>query len=346
MYSKMTDKERILSYAEAINEAHHLALHADERVYVMGQGVDNPWCVGTSTRDLFETFGRRRVIDVPISENAMTGAAIGSAMAGMRPIVFHPRMDFMYLAMDQIINHCAHWYYMFGGQVNVPVTVRGIINRGNEQAAQHSQSPYSMYAHVPGIKVVVPGTPYDAKGLLLAAISDDNPVLYIDDRWLYETKGPVPEGAYKTPIGKAAVLKEGNDVTVVAVSYLVNESLEAAEILERGGVSAEVIDVRTVKPLDYETVVSSVKKTGRLVIADPAWPVCGIASELNAHVSSKLFGKLRSPVMSVTLPDAPAPASVSLEKGYYPDEKNIVDAVKKTINYNPGVSHEVQGPVY
>jgi len=321
----------IRKYSEAIKEAQQEALASDESVFIIGQGVDNPWCVGTTTKGIYEKFGSERVIDVPISENAMTGAAIGAAMAGMRPIVFHPRMDFMYLAMDQIINHCAHWRYMFGGKVNVPVTIRGIINRGNEQAAQHSQSPYSMYAHVPGLKIVMPSTPYDAKGLFLASIADNDPVLYIDDRWLYDTEGEVPEGIYKVPLGKASVLKKGNDVTVVGVSYLAKEAMGAARDLEDEGISVEVIDPRTIKPLDKEAILGSVRKTGVLVIADPAWPTCGIASEISAIVNRELFGQLKAPIACVTFPDAPAPASVSLEAAYYPDSVDIINAVRELL---------------
>ncbi len=265
----------IKSYAKAINEAHEQLLREDKRVFVIGQGVESPWCVGTTTLGLVDKFGTERVIDTPISEAGVTGAAIGAAMAGMRPIVFHPRMDFMYLAMDQIINHCAHWYYMFGGQVNVPVTIRGIINRGNEQATQHSQSPFAMYAHVPGIKVVCPSSPYDAKGLLVAAVRDDNPVLYCDDRWLYMLEEEVPDGVFEVPLGKGRLCCKGDDVTVVAISYLVREAEKAAEELKRSGISVEVIDPRTLKPLDIDIILKSVYKTGRLVVADPDWPCCG-----------------------------------------------------------------------
>jgi len=318
----------IKSYAKAVNEAHEQLLASDERVFVIGQGVESPWCVGTTTLGLVARFGSERVIDTPISEAGVTGAAIGAAMAGMRPIVFHPRMDFMYLAMDQIINHCAHWYYMFGGQVNVPVTIRGIINRGNEQAAQHSQSPFAMYVHVPGLKVVCPTSPYDAKGLLVAAVRDDNPVLYIDDRWLYTLEEEVPDEIYEVPLGKGLVCREGSDVTVVAVSYLVREAMKAADILASERISVEVIDPRTLKPLDIDLIVNSVKKTGRLVVADPDWPCCGFSEHVAAAVYSRTFNILKNPVQFVTLPDIPAPASTSLEKAYFPDKSDIFQAVK------------------
>lgn len=321
-----------MKYVKAIREAQYLALEKDKNVFIMGQGVDNPWCVGSSTKDLLTTFGAERIRDVPISENAMTGAAVGAAMAGMRPLVFHPRMDFMYLAMDQIFNHCAVWHYMFGGQISVPVTIRGIINRGNEQAAQHSQSPYAMYCHVPGLKIVVPSTPYDAKGLLLAAIFDDNPVLYIDDRWLYDEEEDIPDDYYEVPIGKGVVRKEGKDCTVVAVSYLVKEALIAAAELEQQNISVEVIDPRSLKPLDIELISKSVTKTKRLVVADPAWPRCGIAADISSQVYNHHYSELLAPIQQITLPDTPAPASTALEKNYYPKKEQIIEVVSDMLN--------------
>lgn len=323
----------IRSYAMAINNAHEQLLTSDERVFVIGQGVDSPWFVGTTTTGLITKFGPEKVIDTPVSEAGITGAAIGAAMAGMRPIVFHPRMDFMYLALDQIINHCAHWNYMFGGNVNVPVTIRGIINRGNEQAAQHSQSPFAIYAHIPGLKIVCPASPYDAKGLLIAAVNDDNPVLYIDDRWLYSIEEEVPDELYEVPIGKGKVCRKGTDVTVVAISYLVKEALEAAKILESEGINIEVIDPRTLRPFDEDIVLNSVTKTKSLVVADPDWPCCSFSDHIASVISQKLFGILSAPVQCVTLPDSPVPASTPLEKAYFPNATNIVKAVKQIIHY-------------
>ena len=322
----------VKSYAEAINEAHQQLLAVDDRVFVIGQGVDSPWCVGKSTLGLIDKFGTKRVIDTPISEAVVTGAAVGAAMTGMHPIVFHPRMDFMYLAMDQIINHCAHWYYMFGGKVNVPVTIRGIINRGNAQAAQHSQSPFAMYVHIPGLKVVCPASPYDAKGLLIAAVRDDNPVLYFDDRWLYKTKEEVPDEIYEVPLGKGKICKKGSDVTIVAVSYLVQEAIKATESLEEEGIFAEIIDPRTLKPLDIGIIVNSVKKTRRLIVADPDWRCCGFSEHVASIVLNQAFNVLKIPVQYVTLPDAPVPASTPLEKAYFPDYTDIIDAAKNILS--------------
>lgn len=322
---------RILNYAQAINETFHRMMESEDTFFLIGQGVTSPWYVGTTTVGLFERFGDARVIDTPVSENGITGAAVGAALAGMRPVVVHPRMDFMYLAMDQIINHAANWYYMFGSQVNVPLTVWGIINRGGEQAAQHSQAIYSMFVHAPGLKVVMPCTPYDVKGLLVSSILDDNPVIFVDDRWLYSIKGEVPEEIYTVPIGKGIIRKEGNDITIAAASYMVHETLKAASLLEKEGISVEVIDLRSLKPLDESLLFDSVKKTGRLVIADGSWRTCGFAAEVSALVSENIFEYLKAPIMRVALPDTPAPASTILEKHYYPSSRNIINAVNRIL---------------
>ena len=318
----------VKTYAKAINEAHQQLMESDHRVFVIGQGVDSPWYVGTTTVGLIEKFGEERVIDTPISEIAVTGSAIGAAMAGMRPIVFHPRMDFMYLALDQIINHCANWNYMFGGKVNVPVTIRGIVNRGGEQAAQHSQSPFAMYAHVPGIKIVCPASPYDAKGLLVAAVQDYNPVLYCDDRWLYGVEGEVPDELYSVPIGIGRICRGGSDATVVTYSYLVPHALNAAQKMQEEGFSVEVLDLRSLKPMDYDMILKSVSKTGRLVVADPEWPMCSVGDHITSMVSQKLFSILKAPVQQMNFPDCPVPASTPLEKAYFLGQHDIEKACR------------------
>ena len=320
---------RQITYVEAINETLHQMIEKDERVFLIGQGVTSPWYVGATTVGLIERFPER-VIDTPVSENGITGAAVGAAFTGMRPILVHPRMDFMYYAMDQIANHAANWYYMFGGQVSVPITIWGIINRGGEQAAQHSQALQAMFTHIPGLKVVMPSTPYDAKGLLVASIEDDNPVVYIDEHWLYEFVGEVPEEIYSVPIGKGIVRREGKDVTVVATSYMVHEVMKAAEKLEKEGIDVEVIDLRSLKPLDENLLFDSVIKTGRLIIADGGWKTCGVGAEISAKIAeSTIFKRLKAPIMRVSLPDTPAPASSALEKVYYKKAEDIVSTVKK-----------------
>lgn len=292
----------------------------------MGQGVKSPWYVGNTARGLLERFGPSRVIDTPVSENAVTGAAVGAAIAGMRPVVVHPRMDFMMYALDPIANEAANWRYMSGGTMGVPVVIWGIINRGGEQAAQHSQALHATYAHFPGLKVVMPSTPRDAKGLMISAIEDPDPVVFIDDRWLYSEEENVPGGIFRVPIGKAAVRRRGKDVTIAAVSYMVREALRAAEELKKKyGVSAEVIDVRTVKPLDKKTILSSTAKTGRLVVADAGWRSFGLAAEIMASVAESGI-RLKTPPRRVAIDDVPAPAAATLEKIYYPSSKNIVSA--------------------
>ncbi len=322
---------RELNYGEAIREAFAQLLETDPRVFVIGQGLWSPWYVGTSMKDIDKDFGRERVLDSPVSENATTGAAIGAALAGMRPIVVHPRMDFMLLAADPIINQAANWSYMFAGKLSVPVVFRSIINRGGEQGAQHSQALQALFTHVPGLKVVMPSTPYDAKGLLVAAVQDGNPIMYIDDRWLYGEVGEVPTELYSVPIGKAAVRRAGRDVTIVASSYMVVQALRAASALEREGVDAEVVDLRSLKPWDRDLVFESVWKTGRLVVADGGWRTCGFAAEIAATVAEQAFGALTGPVLRVALPDAPAPMSKTLETVYYPSADDILAAVRRLV---------------
>jgi pyruvate/2-oxoglutarate/acetoin dehydrogenase E1 component len=301
---------------------------SDPSVFLIGQGVKSPWYVGNTAKGLLEKFGPERVIDTPVSENAITGTAVGAAFVGMRPVVVHPRVDFMMYAMDPVINEAANWHYMFGGKSSVPVVIWGILNRGGEQGAQHSQSLHALFAHVPGLKLVMPSTPYDAKGLMIAAIKDDNPVVYMDDRWLYNLEGQVPEEIYSVPIGKGIVRREGKDVTIAAISYMAAESLKSSLELERAGIKPEVIDLRSAKPLDEALLFESVKKTGRLVVADGGWKTCGMAAEVSARVSEGIFEYLKAPVVRVTLPDSPAPASRVLEKEYYPNSKTIADAVR------------------
>ena len=320
---------RTLNYGAAIREAHAQLLANDPRVFVIGQGLWSPWYAGQSMKELEKEFGKDRVIDSPVSENATTGAAIGAALAGMRPIVFHPRMDFMLLAVDPIVNQASNWSYMFAGRQGAPVVIRAVINRGGEQAAQHSQALQAIFAHVPGLKVVMPATANDAKGLLIAAVNDGNPVMYIDDRWLYDEEGEVPEEMFETPIGTAEVMREGSDLTVVATSYMVLESMKASRELDSRGLDIELINLRTIKPWDKGTVFRSVEKTGRLAIVDAAWKTCGIAAEIAAGVAEEAFGYLRAPIARICLPDLPAPMSKLLEDEYYISANDIVERIEQ-----------------
>jgi pyruvate/2-oxoglutarate/acetoin dehydrogenase E1 component len=321
--------DRKLSYSLAINEAFHQMMASDSSVFLIGQGTKSPWYVGNTAQGLLERFGEARVIDTPVSENGITGAAVGAAIAGMKAVVVHPRMDFMFFAMDPIINQAANWHYMNGGKASVPVVFWGIINRRGEQAAQHSQAIHGLFANIPGLKVVMPATAYDAKGLMIAAIQDPNPVVFVDERLLYRVEDPVPEEIYTVEIGKAFIRKEGKDVTIIAVSLMVHEAMKAAEALADEGVEVEIVDLRTVKPLDREMILNSVRKTGRVVVADVGWKSFGVSSEIAALVVENAFDALKAPVLRVALPDCPAPASRNLEEAYYPTAEDIVQAVRK-----------------
>lgn len=323
---------RGISYREAISEATVQIMERDGRVFVMGVGVADPKGTFGTTLDAFRKFGDQRVVDVPLAENSMTGVGIGAALAGMRPIMVHARNDFLLLAMDQIVNNAAKWRYMSGGRFSVPITIRAIIGRGWGQAAQHSQSLQALFAHIPGLKVVMPSTPYDAKGLLLASIQDDSPVIVLEHRWLYESVGPVPEDPYALAIGEGAVRKEGRDATVVAVSLMAIEAMKAAEILAKDGIHVEVIDLRTLRPLDEGIIVTSVAKTGRLVIADTGWRTGGVSAEIAARVAEAMGGKLKAPIRRVALPDVPTPCCSGLEQRYYPGPREIISAVKEVVS--------------
>ena len=323
----MSSENRPLSYSFAINEALHQSMERDSNIILIGQGCTSPWYVGGTCDGLMSRFGELRVMDTPVSENATTGIAVGAAIVGMKAVVVHPRVDFMMYAMDPIINEAANWHYMFGGKSSVPVVFWGIINRRGEQAAQHSQALQALFTHIPGLKVVMPATPYDAKGLMVAAIKDQNPVVFIDDRELYNTTGDVPKELYEVPIGKGVVRREGTDCTVVGISSVLPLVLEAAEKLAQEGTSCEVIDPRTLKPLDEDLIFSSVKKTGRLVVVEGAWKTGGFSAEIAARVTEHCFDNLRAPIKRVCLPDAPAPMSKTLEQAYYFTTDDIIHAI-------------------
>jgi pyruvate dehydrogenase E1 component beta subunit len=304
-------------------------MKADPRVVAIGIGVNSPWYVGNTMQGLAKKFGHDRVIDPPVSENGFTGMAVGAALSGLRPIVIHPRMDFMYYAFDQLVNHASAWKMMFGPDVKMPLVIRGIVNRGGQQGCQHSQSLHSVFMHIPGFKVVMPSTPADAKGLLLSAIADDGPVLYIDDRWNYEQKADVPEKPFKVPLGKARITRRGRDLTIVSSSFLANESLKAAEELKTAGIDVEVVDLRTIKPLDTETVIESVRKTGRLLAVDGSWIFGGVGAELCATAQERAFRSLKAPAVRLCLPDSHTPADPRIEKEYFLNAKAIARAARQ-----------------
>lgn len=330
-FVNMYSNSRKLNFGLAINEAIRQTMETDESVFLIGQGVKSPWYVGNTCTGLVKQFGEDRVIDTPVSENAITGAAVGASIAGMKAIVVHPRVDFALYAFDPIINQAANWYYMNGGKSSVPVVFWLIVNRGGEQAAQHSQALHSIFAHVPGLKVVAPSTPYDAKGLLIASILDENPVVFIDDRWLYRMQDNVPEEIYQVPIGKGIIRNEGSAATLVSFSYMALESQIAIDELKQEGIDVEFIDLRTIKPLDTEIIYNSVKKTGKLIIADGSWKTGSVAGEISALVSENIFRYLKAPVQRVCLPDTPAPSSASIESVYYKTKDDIIKAIKEIL---------------
>jgi pyruvate dehydrogenase E1 component beta subunit len=323
-----------LIYSEAIRSAIEHLLKTREEVFVAGQGVWNPWYVGMSMRDLHVIFGHTRVIDTPISENGVTGMCVGAAIMGMRPICVHPRMDFGILCMDAVVNQAAKWSHMFGGQVGVPLVVRMIINRGVEQGAQHSQALHSWFMHVPGLRVVMPYSVQDARDLLVSATLCDDPVIYIDDRWLYDNEDEV-EPLEERPLESFGpkILEPGEDVTLVGAGYSTRLCLKAGKILRaRGKISCEVVDLRVLKPLDVTEIRRSVSKTGRLLVVDGGWSDCGLATEVIARCAEGVdLSAWRSPPKRITLPEAPAPTSRALEDIYYPKADDLCDAVRGMI---------------
>lgn len=323
--------KRVLKYSQAINEAFHEEMAADARVVQIGVGINTPWYVGQTLHELLDRFGEDRMIDTPVSENGVAGMAIGAAMTGMRPVLTFPRMDFMYYAMDQLCNQCAMVSYSLGGNRPIPITVRAIINRGGEQGAQHSQALQSLFMHVPGFKVVMPARPEDAKGMLIAAIRDPNPVIYIEDRWLYDEEGVVPEGDFTTSLSGARVVAAGSDMTVVSSSYLVAETERALPALTEAGIAAELIDLRALKPIDVATVLGSVRKTGRLAIVDGTWKTGGVAAEISAAIAEEGFDALSGPIVRIALPDSPAPASAPLERAYYLTHHEIAARIAEAV---------------
>ena len=319
---------RELSYAEALNEALREEMRRDDRVIVFGEDVGVLGGVYRVTKGLLEEFGPERVLDTPISEAAIAGTAIGAALMGLRPVAEIMYVDFLTIATDMIITHAAKARFMSGGQVKLPMVIRTQYSLGRAHGCQHSQFLAACFLQSPGIKVVLPGTPRDAKGLLKSAIRDDDPVLFIESGVLYRSKGPVPEDEYLIPLGKCDVKREGDDVTIVAVARTVGEALKAADRLAEEGVSAEVIDLMTIQPMDYDTIVKSVMKTNRLVIADDSVKTCGISAEVSAYISEFAFDYLDAPIIRVNSPPLPIPFSPQLEKQYMVDADKIVKAVK------------------
>jgi pyruvate/2-oxoglutarate/acetoin dehydrogenase E1 component len=318
---------REISYVDAVREATDLEMARDPSVILFGLDVDDPKAIQGTTRGLLEKYGPERVFGTPLSEDAMTGVAIGAALAGLRPIHIHIRMDFLMLAMNQLINIAAKSRYMYGGQVQVPIVVRSMIGKSWGQGAQHSQGLYSFFMHVPGLKVVAPTTPYDAKGCLIEAIHDNDPVMYVEHRILHFQKGPVPESAYSVAPGKARITAPGSDVTLVGISYMQIECLRARSYLESAGIDAEVVDPIWLSPLDIDTIVDSVRKTGRLCVVDNGWVTCGAGAEIVALVVERLQSVRPVVVRRLGFAPVTCPPTPVLEDLYYPNAVIIASAV-------------------
>jgi pyruvate dehydrogenase E1 component beta subunit len=317
---------RKLKYWPAISEATVQCMEADPAIFVAGIGVDDFKGIFGTTRGAFERFGQSRVFDIPNCENAFAGITIGAAAVGKRPLVVHPRNDFMFLAMDQIFNLAAKWRYMFGDKGGVPVVTRAIVGRGWGQGATHSQSLQATFGHFPGLIVVTPASPGDAKGLLVSALQGSAPVIMLENRALYELEGDVPAEPVPVPFGKGRIAREGTDVTIVAASLMVHEAERAATLLLQHDVSAEVVDLRSIRPIDEEIIVTSIQKTHHLVVADTSWARYGVAAEVAAIAAEKAWGALKAPVRRVTPPDCPAPVSKPLEDAFHPNPVTIAQA--------------------
>lgn len=322
---------RELSYVEAIRETTEQEMSRDKSIVLFGLDVDDPKAIQGTTEGLVEKFGNQRVFGTPLSEDAMTGVAIGMALAGLRPIHVHIRMDFMLLAMNQLVNIAAKSHYMYGGKVNIPLVVRSMIGKSWGQGAQHSQGLYSFFMHVPGLKVVAPTTPYDAKGCLTAAIRDDNPVIFVEHRILHFQKGFVPKRQYTVEPGKARITAKGKDITLVGISHMLLECMRAKLYLDSVGISAEVIDPIWLAPIDIDTIARSVAKTGRLIVVDNDWVTCGASSEITASVIELLQDKKGIKIYRMGYAPVTCPPTPPLEKLFYPDGLRIAQAAYRMV---------------
>ena len=331
-------KKTQMNFAEAINCGITQAMVMDDSVICYGLGVTDPKAIFGTTVNLEKKFGSYRVFDMPTSESAMTGVAIGAALNGIKTIMVHQRVDFFLLALDQLVNGAAKWRYMFGGKTAIPITIRLIIGRGWGQGPTHSQNLQAWFAHIPGLKVVMPTTPEDAKGLLISSIFDPNPVIFMEHRWLHNSVGEVTEGDFRVPLSKAKIIREGRDVTIVAMSYMTIEAIYAADYLQERGVSSEIIDLRTIKPLDWLTIYKSVEKTGRLLVLDSGFTTGSVAGEIVARVSIDKFSSLKVAPARLAMPDVPEPTSFGLTKNFYIRASDIAKKVLKMMNKN---SHQV-----
>ncbi|MGN7610815.1 alpha-ketoacid dehydrogenase subunit beta [Magnetococcales bacterium HHB-1] len=325
------NREHLISYKEALREGLFMAMDHDDRVIVIGEGVPDPNAIFGTTQGLQHHFGEERVQDMPLAENGMTGICIGAALGGMRPVLIHQRNDFALLSMDQIVNNAAKWRYLFPHGRGVPLVIRTLIGRGWGQGPQHAQSLQSLFAHIPGLKVIMPTTPADAKGLIISAIEENNPVITFEHRWLYNMRGMVDEGYYKTPLSKAKKVRDGRHITIASLSLMTLEALWVAEVLKDYGLELEIIDMISLQPLDIEPVIASVQKTGHLMVLDTGWSAFGVSAEIIAQVSEKAFQSLSQSPQRITLPDIPTPTSHYLTDDYYPSCAQIAERIMKMV---------------
>lgn len=324
---------RVATYTNALREALSIKMEEDASVFLLGQGVDDPGGMFGVTRGFHEKFGKKRAFDTPVSEEGMMGICTGAAMTGMRPVYFHNRPDFLLLTFNQLVNHASKMHYMDDGKTSVPMVIWSAIGRGWGSGPQHSQAIQGLLLGVPGLKIVMPSTPYDAKGLMIAAIEDNNPVVIIEHRWMMKQEGLVPEGKYTVPIGKGVYRRQGSDLTIVGTSHTLQLALSAIDQLQtQQGITADVIDLRTIKPLDESIILESVAKTGKLLVVDTGWAMGGVCAEVSSIVAEKGFYHLKAPIRKLGLPDCPSPAGYTLEQFYYPNVETITNEILKTIN--------------
>jgi pyruvate/2-oxoglutarate/acetoin dehydrogenase E1 component len=329
-----TSNGRLLTYVDALREGVAQEMRRDPSVFLFGLDTDDHKAIQGSTRGLVEEFGSERVFGTPLSEDAMTGIAIGAAMAGMRPIHVHIRMDFLMLAMNQLINIAAKSRYMYGGQVKVPMVVRSMIGKSWGQGAQHSQGLHAMFMHVPGLKVVAPSNAYDAKGCLITAIRDDNPVIFVEHRLLYFTEAYVPEELFEIQFGQSRICTRGDDITIVGISNMVIESLRARELLSENGIEAEVIDPVSLTPLDTDTIVNSVRRTGKLLVVDNGWTSCGASAEIAACVAEQAQNGKPVQIRRMGFAPTTCPTTPPLEQAFYPDPLKIAQTAYAMVRPN------------
>jgi len=323
-----------VTFSKAINIGIEQAMKKDRSVVCFGLGVTDPKGVFNTTLNLEEKFGSNRVFDMPTSENAMTGIAIGMSMNGFKPLMTHQRLDFFLLAMDQLVNSASKWHYMFGSKISIPITIRLIIGRGWGQGPTHSQNLQSWFAHIPGLKVVMPTSPVDAKGLLLSSIFDPNPVLFLEHRWLHNSIGNIPKELEMIEIGNANLLKSGQDITIISMSYMTIEAIHAQSFLEKNGIYCDLIDLRSIKPIDWNLIFESVSKTGKVVVLDTGHKTCSISAEIITRVVENLFDKLKKTPERLTIPDVPEPTSFSLTRNYHKRAIDIATVCSKLMDKN------------